>query len=320
MACRTISLTIATCLSLLSVRTSAQDVPTECEQLLNVTRMSERTAWYNVEGAAFETLWTRPSPDETDLYQEWLTRGPGPAEVWSNTGTEVWSCLGDVLHLNRVDYDRPGLYGDTFDPPLPVFDLSASPGDRWTWVGTWTVELYGARADYPAAAELSVLPEEVVETSAGHFVTTPVQMDVRVGSAEELDHQLTLWLITTPVFTVVQRRVTSTVEGEPVVETWTIRGLSMGVEDEESADDGASEDAIPDGFGHLGLSSSPRGVIHIDDVSTGLQTPSRRIELEAGRHEVRIFYESLDLFSETQSVLIREGVNTNVFFRYRSEE
>jgi hypothetical protein len=73
-------------------------------------------------------------------------------------------------------------------------------------------------------------------------------------------------------------------------------------------------------IGYLGVSSSPRGMVYVDGQNTGQMTPARRIELEPGRHEVRIFYESEDEFSETKNVLIREGVNTNVFFRLRRDE
>jgi hypothetical protein len=73
-------------------------------------------------------------------------------------------------------------------------------------------------------------------------------------------------------------------------------------------------------IGYLGVSSSPRGIVYVDGENTGQMTPARRIEMGPGRHEVRIFYESEDEFSETKNVLIREGVNTNVFFRYRPEE
>lgn len=70
-------------------------------------------------------------------------------------------------------------------------------------------------------------------------------------------------------------------------------------------------------IGYLGVSSTPTGTIWIDGDNIGQTTPARRIELEPGRHEVRIFYDSEDEFSETKNVLIRAGVNTNVFFRMR---
>jgi hypothetical protein len=73
-------------------------------------------------------------------------------------------------------------------------------------------------------------------------------------------------------------------------------------------------------IGYLGVSSSPRGTVYVDDENTGQTTPARRIQLGPGRHEVRIFYESEERFSETKNVLIREGVNTNVFFRMRRDE
>lgn len=84
--------------------------------------------------------------------------------------------------------------------------------------------------------------------------------------------------------------------------------------------DDDDEDEDDDETGYLGVSSSPRGIVYIDGDNTGQMTPARRIELDPGRHEVRLFYESEDEFSETKSVLIRAGVNTNVFFRYRREE
>lgn len=68
--------------------------------------------------------------------------------------------------------------------------------------------------------------------------------------------------------------------------------------------------------GHLGVSSSPRGTVYIDDKSTGRKTPARRIELEPGRHRVQIEYAEGEM-SETKYVLIRKGTNTNVFFRKR---
>ena len=70
-------------------------------------------------------------------------------------------------------------------------------------------------------------------------------------------------------------------------------------------------------IGHLGVSSSPRGTVFVDGASTGQRTPARRIALEPGRHEVTVFYDDEDQMSEVKHVLIRAGVNTNVFFRLR---
>lgn len=71
-----------------------------------------------------------------------------------------------------------------------------------------------------------------------------------------------------------------------------------------------------DQVGYLGVSSSPRGKVFIDDRNTGRSTPARRIELEPGRHRVQIEYAD-EQMSETKYVLIRKGTNTNVFFRQR---
>lgn len=72
--------------------------------------------------------------------------------------------------------------------------------------------------------------------------------------------------------------------------------------------------------GFLGVSSSPRGIVHVDGEDTGERTPARRIPLEPGRHEVQIWYDEEEIMSETKHVLIRAGVNTNVFFRLRREQ
>ena len=87
---------------------------------------------------------------------------------------------------------------------------------------------------------------------------------------------------------------------------------------DDDDDDEDEEDEDEEGF--LGVSSSPRGFVHVDGQDTGERTPARRIPLEPGRHEVQIYYDEEDIMSETKHVLIRAGVNTNVFFRLRREQ
>lgn len=69
--------------------------------------------------------------------------------------------------------------------------------------------------------------------------------------------------------------------------------------------------------GYLGVSSSPRGTVIINESNTGQKTPARRIELEPGRHRIQVIYDDSGETSETKYVLIRAGTNTNVFFRQR---
>lgn len=84
-------------------------------------------------------------------------------------------------------------------------------------------------------------------------------------------------------------------------------------------DDEDEEEEDEDEIGYLGVSSSPRGIVHVDGESTGMRTPARRIELEPGRHEVTVYYDEEETMSEVKHVLIRQGVNTNVFFRLSRE-
>lgn len=85
--------------------------------------------------------------------------------------------------------------------------------------------------------------------------------------------------------------------------------------DEEGDEDEEEEAQI----GYLGVSSSPRGIVYVDGESTGQRTPARRIELEPGRHEVQVMYDEAEELSEVKHVLIRSGVNTNVFFRQQRD-
>lgn len=82
----------------------------------------------------------------------------------------------------------------------------------------------------------------------------------------------------------------------------------------------AAEEEEDEPVGYLGVSSSPRGIVHVDGASTDQRTPARRIELEPGRHEVTVFYDEEGTMSEVKHVLIRAGVNTNVFFRMAREQ
>lgn len=98
----------------------------------------------------------------------------------------------------------------------------------------------------------------------------------------------------------------------PVPEGRPGRPAPQASDDEEEEED---EDT-----GYLGVSSSPRGIVHVDGTDTGERTPARRIPLEPGRHEVQIYYDEEEIMSEVKHVLIRAGVNTNVFFRLRREQ
>lgn len=82
----------------------------------------------------------------------------------------------------------------------------------------------------------------------------------------------------------------------------------------------AADEPASDEDGMLGVSSSPRGYVHVDGTDTGEMTPARRIPLSPGRHEVTVFYHEQGVMSEVKHVLIRAGVNTNVFFRMRREQ
>lgn len=93
------------------------------------------------------------------------------------------------------------------------------------------------------------------------------------------------------------------------------RRVSPRARQAEEASDSEEDPQI----GFLGVSSSPRGIVYVDGASTGQRTPARRLEAEPGRREVRVLYDGSGELSEPKYVLIRPGVNTNVFFRERRD-
>jgi hypothetical protein len=121
------------------------------------------------------------------------------------------------------------------------------------------------------------------------------------------DHRRTLDLTLRPGETRVLVVDIENIGAAPAVATASVTTAR----EEEGEEEGSEE------IGHLGVSSSPRGTVFVDGSSTGQRTPARRIALEPGRHEVTVFYDDEDQMSEVKHVLIRAGVNTNVFFRLR---
>ena len=92
------------------------------------------------------------------------------------------------------------------------------------------------------------------------------------------------------------------------------------VERDRDEDDEEEEEEEDEEVGYLGVSSSPRGIVYVNGAETDSRTPARRIPLDPGRAEVQVYYDEEDVMSEVKHVLIRNGVNTNVFFRLRREQ
>lgn len=74
------------------------------------------------------------------------------------------------------------------------------------------------------------------------------------------------------------------------------------------------EPGEPEGTGWMGVASRQVGLLVVDGRSTDRTTPVRRLELDAGEHRVWIVYAD-GRRSDVKTVRIRDGVNTNVFFR-----
>jgi FtsP/CotA-like multicopper oxidase with cupredoxin domain len=69
--------------------------------------------------------------------------------------------------------------------------------------------------------------------------------------------------------------------------------------------------------GKLTVYSKPKGEVYVDGTALGATTPMINRELDLGRHEVQVKWESGDM-SEVKTIRIRKGSKLKLFFRDRS--
>lgn len=69
--------------------------------------------------------------------------------------------------------------------------------------------------------------------------------------------------------------------------------------------------------GKLTVYSKPRGEVYVDGASLGVSTPMINRDLEIGRHEVQVKWETGEL-SEVKTIRIRKGSKLKLFFRDRT--
>ena len=81
---------------------------------------------------------------------------------------------------------------------------------------------------------------------------------------------------------------------------------------EKASDDGEEK-------GKLTVYSKPKGEVYVDGTALGATTPMINRELELGRHEVQVKWESGDM-SEVKTIRIRKGSKLKLFFRDRSNK
>lgn len=74
-----------------------------------------------------------------------------------------------------------------------------------------------------------------------------------------------------------------------------------------------------DETGKLTVYSKPKGEVYVDGNALGASTPMINRELEIGRHEVQVKWESSTM-SEVKTVRIRKGSKLKLFFRDRNNK
>ncbi len=79
------------------------------------------------------------------------------------------------------------------------------------------------------------------------------------------------------------------------------------------------EEAEGDEKGKLTVYSKPKGEVFVDGSPVGATTPMINRELELGRHEVQVRWESGEM-SEVKTIRIRKGSKLKLFFRDRGND
>lgn len=159
--------------------------------------------------------------------------------------------------------------------------------------------------EVPASLALTFEESLYESTTAAPPDRFGVQITVRDSEGEELTTEVR-----------VERSGPTYRAGGPVIPDRRPGVIRIG-ETDSDVPDATAPSEVDESVGYLGVSSSPPGIVWVDGVSTEQETPARRIQLEPGRHEVQVFYGEHETFSEVKTALIRPGVNTNVFFRFR---
>lgn len=308
----------------------AQDGDSECRRMLHATREAARHYVYDVTGADYDWVAVRTqaalSPHRLPAHATELGAIPVLPPVNPDTyrdavgfrhsgramGSliESWRCDGETLLLESIVYgaSHPG---ERFDPPVPWLTFPLVEGAEWTWTGTWSVEIFGGSAEYPAHLRFRVLPRETVDLLPGRFDAQPLRIEMTFAGESEPSRIETHWILTRPTFQTVMRRVELAGLDEPV-EEWRIIYLESGSTARRGAVRSDQDEAE---MGYLGVSSSPAGgVVHVDGAEIGGTTPLRQYPLPVGRYEVRVFYPDADRFSDIKHAVIRPGLGTNLFF------
>ncbi len=79
-----------------------------------------------------------------------------------------------------------------------------------------------------------------------------------------------------------------------------------------------NEKSEGDEAGKLTVYSKPKGEVYVDGSAIGATTPMINRELDLGRHEVQVKWES-GVMSEVKTIRIRKGSKLKLFFRDRSK-
>jgi hypothetical protein len=79
------------------------------------------------------------------------------------------------------------------------------------------------------------------------------------------------------------------------------------------------EEATEGEEGKLTVYSKPKGEVYVDGAAIGATTPMINRELELGRHEIQVKWETGQM-SEVKTIRVRKGSKLKLFFRDRNEE
>lgn len=79
------------------------------------------------------------------------------------------------------------------------------------------------------------------------------------------------------------------------------------------------EEAAEGEEGKLTVYSKPKGEVYVDGAAIGATTPMINRELELGRHEIQVKWETGQM-SEVKTIRVRKGSKLKLFFRDRNEE
>ena len=186
--------------------------PDECQQVLEATNAQQRATTLEIttEMHEWDVMSYGIHPDSDFAATGFLFDLNHFASLLGNAtdGMDRLSCEGNVLTAHEyfeMASEGTEASAEIYDPPLTWLVFPLNEGNTWSWSGSFTFVSATMLDVSRATLDFLVLPLETLDTPLGPITATPVQFDVTDEGSTVPSTRVITWVITDPVYSVVQQ-------------------------------------------------------------------------------------------------------------------